>query len=75
MLIPQQLFRSFPLTESVTKIAAKLRLGPATQTRKARGGLIPEGWGGGESGLIIVFCFVLFFLKVDGPLTVQLKVQ
>ena len=43
--IPQQLFRSFPLTESVTKI--KANISPTTQTSKARGGLIPGGWGWG----------------------------
>ena len=55
----------------------RLTSAPLPKQGKREVGLYPEGGvgggGGGESGLIIVFCFVL--LKVDGPLTVQLKVQ
>ena len=60
-LIPRQVFRSFPLTESVTRLTSA----PLPKQEKREVGLYPEG------ALMIIFLFC--FVWVDGPLTVQLK--
>ena len=55
-LIPRQVFRSFPLTESVTRLTSA----PLPKQEKREVGLYPEGWGGGDT--YDLFCFVLFCL-------------
>ena len=58
-LIPRQVFRSFPLTESVTRLTSA----PLPKQEKREVGLYPEGWGGGGGGgydFLVLFCLVLF---------------